>query len=77
MVVRKDMRPTRPEDLGNEDGGVALCLGASDLLQRRRANLHRWERAAHAERGAWAGVRQVGRVELFYLCGWFNTKHYH
>ena len=36
-AVRKDRRPAQPKELGDEDGGMALRLGAIDPLQRVRA----------------------------------------
>ena len=54
-------RANAAEELGDEDGGVALRLGAVDPLQRRGANMRGRgrEREARAERGPRAGVRGV------------------
>jgi hypothetical protein len=55
-AVRKG-RADSAKELGDEDGGVALRLGAIDPLQRRGVNLHGRGRAARA------GARCAGRSE--------------
>jgi hypothetical protein len=47
------------EELGDEDGGVALSLGAVDPLQRRGASLRAaWARVSNA-----CGARHAGKSE--------------
>ena len=54
-TVRKDRADTT-EELGDEDGSVALRFGAIDPLQWRGVNLCGRRR----ERGAWAEARHAG-----------------
>jgi hypothetical protein len=61
------------EELGDEDGGVALCLGTVNPLQRRGANLHRRGHVAWAGANGACRARRAKRAECI-VCGWFNAS---
>jgi hypothetical protein len=61
-AVRKN-RANPAEELGDEDGDMALRLGVVNPLQQRGMNLRR--RACRMGGSAWAGARQAKHLSVW------------